>query len=367
MKELISKLGKRNLIIFGIIAVILLVLIISLIWYFTSISPVSKKAQDEIELTIPLGSGTSKIADVLKENKVIKSKLAFKIYVKINSISDFQAGTYYLKQSMNLKEITDMLKTGIMHDPNQLNITYIEGKNMRWLAKEIASVTNNTEEDVFSLLENEDYINSLIDKYWFITDEIKNEDIYYPLEGYLFPDTYAIENKDIKVEDIFEKMLDRMEDVLDIFKEDIDRKGYDVKKILTVASIIELETTHDEDKENVASVIYNRLERNMPIQSDPTTYYAFKVDIGSRDLYQKEIDTYNPYNTRGPNMEGKLPVGPMCAVSKRSIESALNPNGSDYLFFVSDKNRKLYFTKTDEEHNQMINKLIEEGLWLEYN
>lgn len=367
MKELISNLGKRNLIIFGIIAVILLVLIISLIWYFASISPVSKKAQDEIELTIPLGSGASKIADVLKENKVIKSKLAFKIYVKMNNISDFQAGTYYLKQSMDLKEITEMLKTGIMHDPNQLNITYIEGKNIRWLAKEIANVTNNTEEDVFNLLENEEYINSLIDKYWFITDEIKNEDIYYPLEGYLFPDTYAIENKDVKVEDIFEKMLDRMEEVLDSFKEDIDSKGYDVKKILTVASIIELETTHDEDKENVASVIYNRLERNMPIQSDPTTYYAFKVDIGSRDLYQKEIDTYNPYNTRGPNMEGKLPVGPMCALSKRSIEAALNPNGSDYLFFVSDKNRKLYFTKTDVEHNQMINKLVEEDLWLEYN
>lgn len=367
MNELINKLGKRNSIIFGIIAVILLVLIISLIWYFASISPVNKKSQDEIELTIPLGSGTSKIAEVLKENKIIKSKLAFKIYVKINNISNFQAGTYYLKQSMNLKEITEMLKTGIMHDPNQLNITYIEGKNIRWLAKEIANVTNNTEEDVFNLLENKEYIDSIIDKYWFITDEIKDEDIYYPLEGYLFPDTYAIENKDVKVEDIFEKMLDRMEEILDSFKEDINSKGYNIKKILTAASIIELETTHDEDKENVASVIYNRLERNMPIQSDPTTYYAFKVDIGSRDLYQKEIDTYNPYNTRGPNMEGKLPVGPMCAVSKRSIEAALNPNETDYLFFVSDKNRKLYFTKTDAEHNQMINKLVEEGLWLEYN
>lgn len=367
MKELLTRLGKRNMVIIGIVSVILLILIISLIWYFVSISPVSKKKQDEIEVTIPLGSGTSKIADVLKDNKIIKSKLAFKIYVKLNNVSNFQAGTYYLKQNMNLNEITEMLKTGIMHDPNQLNITYIEGKNIRWLAKTIADVTNNTEEDVFSLLEDEEYIDSLIQKYWFITDEIKDEDIYYPLEGYLFPDTYAIENKDVKVEDIFKKMLDRMEDILDEYKEYFENKGYDVKKVLTVASIIELETTHDEDKENVASVIYNRLERNMPIQSDPTTYYAFKIDIGSRDLYQKEINTYNPYNTRGPNMGGKLPVGPMCAVSKRSIEAALNPNESDYLFFVSDKNRKLYFTKTDAEHNEMINKLMEEGLWLEYN
>lgn len=366
MKELLNKLGKKNLIIFGVIAVILLVLIISSIWYFASISPVNKKSEDEIELTIPLGSGTSKIAEVLKENKVIKSKLAFKIYVKMNNISDFQAGTYYLKQSMNLKEITEMLKTGIMHDPNQLKITYIEGKNIRWLAKEIANVTNNTEEDVFNLLKNEEYIDSIIEKYWFITDEIKNKDIYYPLEGYLFPDTYMIENKDTEVEDIFSKMLDRTEDILDKYKEIFENSKYSVHKTLTIASIIEMESMSNEGRKDVSSVIYNRLNRNMAIQSDVTTYYAFKVDMGERDLYQKEIDSYNPYNTRGPNMEGKLPVGPISSVSVESIEAALAPNSTDYLFFVADKNGKLYFTKTDEEHNQMINKLVKEGLWLEY-
>ena len=225
MNKLLSKLGKKNLIIIGLIAIILLIIIFSLIWYFVSISPLNKKTQEEIEITLPFGSGTSKIADILKENNVIRSKLAFKIYVRINNVSDFQAGTYYLKQSMNLKEITDMLKTGVMHDPNQLNITYIEGKNMIWLAKEIANITNNTEENVYNLLKNEEYINSLIEKYWFITDEVKSEDIYYPLEGYLFPDTYIIENPDTKVEEIFEKMLDRMEDVLSEYKEQIESKG----------------------------------------------------------------------------------------------------------------------------------------------
>ncbi len=366
MKELLNKLGKKNLIIIGVVGILLLILIISLIWYFISISPVSNKNQDEIEVTIPLGSGTNKIAEILKENKIIRSKTAFKIYVKVNNISDFQAGTYYLKQSMNLKEITEMLQTGIMHDPNQLKITYIEGKNIRWLAKEISNVTNNTEEDVFNLLENEEYINSLIEKYWFITDEIKDEDIYYKLEGYLFPDTYAIENKDTRVEEIFEKMLNRMEEVLSEYKEEIESKQYNVKKILTIASIIEMESLNDEGRKDVSSVIYNRLERNMPIQSDVTTYYAFKVDMGERDLYQREIDQYNPYNTRGPNMEGKLPIGPISSVSKNSIDAALNPNSTDYLFFVADKNGKLYFSKTDTEHTQIISKLKSEGLWFEY-
>ena len=136
------------------IIVIILIIIGCVLWYFVSISHINKN-ENEIEVTIPLGSGTDKIAEILKENKLIKSKTAFKIYVKINKVSNFQAGTYYLKQNMDVKEITDMLQTGIMHDPNQFSITYIEGKNMRWLAKKIEETTNNTQEDVMKTLKDE--------------------------------------------------------------------------------------------------------------------------------------------------------------------------------------------------------------------
>lgn len=352
-------------IIICVVAIILLITIIGLIWYVASISKVSRK-DDEIEVTIPLGSGTNKIAEILKENKLIKSKIAFKLYVKLNKVTNFQAGKYYLKQNMNVKEITQMLQTGIMHDPNQLSITYIEGKNMRWLAKKIEETTNNSQEDVMKVLEDENYINSLIDKYWFLTDEVKQEEIYYSLEGYLFPDTYAIKNKDVTVEEIFEKMLDKMEDVLEEYKSEIEKSKYSVHQILTIASIIETESMNSEGRKDVSSVIYNRLNRGMAIQSDVTTYYAVKVDMGERDLYQKELDTYNAYNTRGPNMEGKLPIGPVASVSKSSIEAALEPNNTDYIFFVADKNGKLYFTKTASEHNRIISELKEEGLWFEY-
>ena len=354
----------KNKILLAIIVVVLII-ISSLIWYFVSISHVNKN-ETEIEITIPLGSGTNKIADILKENKLIKNKMSFKIYVKLNKVSNFQAGTYYLKQSMNVKEITEMLQTGIMHDPNQFSITYIEGKNMRWLAKKIEETTNNTQEDVMKTLKDEEYIDSLIDKYWFLTNEIKQDEIYYSLEGYLFPDTYAIKNKDVTVEEIFEKMLDKMEIVLEQYKDEIAESKYSVHEILTIASIIETESMSSDGRKDVASVIYNRLNRGMAIQSDVTTYYAVKVDMGERDLYQKELDTYNAYNTRGPNMEGKLPIGPVASVSKSSIEAALEPTSTDYLFFVADKNGKLYFTKTASEHNRIINDLRAEGLWFEY-
>ncbi|MBO5413633.1 MAG: endolytic transglycosylase MltG [Clostridia bacterium] len=350
---------KIGLVIVGILIIGSIIMYVSM---FTKVS----SSDEEIGVVIPLGTGTNGIADILKENSIIRSKLGFKIYVKVNNIDNFKAGEYSLKQNMSLKEITESLQSGIVYDQNYINFTYLEGKNMRWLAKKIAETTNNPESEVYELLSRENYINSLIEKYWFITDEIKNEDIYYSLEGYLFPDTYALKNEDVSVEEIFEKMLDKMEEVLEEYRDEIDESELNVHEILTLASIVEMESVHTEDRKDVASVVYNRLDRGMAIQSDVTTYYAFKIDMGERDLYQKELDTYNPYNTRGPNMEGKLPVGPISSVSKTSIEAAINPNKTNYLFFVADKNGKVYFSKTSSEHNHIISELRTKGLWFEY-
>lgn len=346
--------------------IIFLILIIGAVAVYTSLFTKVSSNDEVIEIAIPLGTGTSGIAQILKENNIIKSELGFKIYIKVMNITDFQAGTYGLKQNMSLKEITETLKSGIVYDPNNITITYLEGKNMRWLAKKISEVTNNTEDEVYEVMSRENYIDSLIEKYWFITEDIKNQNIYYALEGYLFPDTYALQNKDVTVEEIFEKMLDKMEDVLEEYKTDIQNSNLTIHEILTLASIVEMESVNTGDRKDVASVIYNRLDKNMAIQSDVTTYYAFKIDMGERDLYQKELDTYNPYNTRGPNMEGKLPVGPISSVSKTSIEAAINPNKTDYLFFVADKNGKVYFSKTVSEHDRIILDLRTKGLWFEY-
>lgn len=349
-----------------IIAIVVLIIVLAILLGYKLMFTKVSSSDEEIEVAIPLGTGTNGIANILKENNIIRSKLGFKIYTKLNKVSNFQAGTYYLKQNMSLKEISEMLKSGIMYDQNEIKITYLEGKNMRWLAKKISEVTNNTEDEVFEVLSREDYIDSLIEKYWFITDDIKDKDIYYPLEGYLFPDTYALKNKDVKVEEIFEKMLDKMGKVLEEYKDEIEKSKYSVHQLLTIASIVETESVNKEDRKGVAGVIYNRLNRNMAIQSDVTTYYAFKIDMGERDLYQREIDTYNKYNTRGPSMEGKLPVGPISSVSKLSIEAAIEPKDTDYLFFVADKNGKVYFSKTNTEHNQIISELKSKGLWYEY-
>ena len=104
----------------------------------------------------------------------------------------------------------------------------------------------------------------------------------------------------------------------------------------------------------------------MPIGSDVTTYYAIKVDVGEKDLKKSELNTYNPYNTRGPNMEGKIPIGPISSVSESSLEAAIEPNETSYLYFVADKNGKVYFTRTNAEHEEKINQLKNDGLWYEF-
>ena len=349
-----------------IVALIIIVIGSVFTWYNISLSPVNKDDITPYNLEIPMGSGSSTIANKLKSEGLIKNELAFKIYVKLNKISNFQAGTYNLTKNLSVKEIVEILQTGKVNGKDTISITFVEGKNMRWVANKIAENTNNSEEDVYALLEDEEYINSLIQKYWFLTDDIKNEDIYYPLEGYLFPDTYQFENKEIKVEKIFETLLNQMDKKLSTYKEDIEKSKYSIHKILSAAAIIENEAVFDKDRKDVAGVIYNRLKENMAIQSDVTTYYAFKIEMGSRDLYSSEINKYNAYNTRGPNMTGKLPVGPISMVSIASIEAAINPNENNYIYFVADKNGKVYFTRTYDEHLEKVNELKNSGLWIQF-
>ena len=358
-----NNIGKIiGIIILVIIAIIFATIAGGLIWYKLEIKPVQKENGEIVRVEIQEGSGTVTIAKLLEENNVIKSATAMKIYVKMHNINNLQAGKYDLNNSEDLSIILSHIQKGEVVN-EEVKITFVEGKNMRSIAKVIAENTSNTEQDVFDLLEDEEYIDSLIEKYWFLTDSIKNEDIYYPLEGYLLPDTYIFENKEVSVKTIFNVILNYMDTFLTENKDDIK---YDIHELITLASIAELEGVSDEDRKEIVGVLVNRLNQNMSLGSDVTTYYAFKVDMGERDLYAKEIKTANPYNTRGPNMNGKLPVGPICNPSREAILATFNYTETDNLYFVADKNKNVYFTKTNEEHLNKISELKENGLWYEY-
>ncbi len=359
---------KKGWIIFGGAFIIFLIIILALIiWYENEKkAPVRDTIEDSYIVSIETGMNTSDIFKLLKEKDVIRSEAVAKIYAKLHEINMLKAGKYEFKGIETLPEVLNTIIEGKVMDET-IQIRFLEGKNMRYIASTIASNTNNTTSDVYNLLEDEKYINSIIEKYWFITEDIKNTSIYYPLEGYLYPDTYTFENKDVDVETIFLKMLDKMGEILNKYKTKIEQQNMSVHQILTLSSIVELEGNSKENRPQIARVMYNRLATNMSLGSDVTTYYAIKVDMGERDLYAKEINTYNAYNTRGPDMAGKLPVGPIASPSEESIDAAINPAEGNYLYFLADKNGDIYFTNTNEEHLKMREELKKRGLWYEYD
>jgi len=350
-----------------ILSCIFIIIILGLVVYKISLSPVNReKKSEEIIVEIPEGYGVSEIAELLKEKDVIKNELTFKIYIKLSGNNNLQAGKYLFENGKeDVSQIVEKMKTGNIYKQD-VTITFIEGKNMRSIAKTIAKNTNNTEKDVFDLLKDEEYIDSLIDKYWFLTDEIKDENIYYPLEGYLLPDTYTFENSNVSVKTIFNVILNFTEKYLEQYKNKIEDSGPTIHQILTMASIAELEGKNTEDRAEVIGVFYNRVNAKMSLGSDVTTYYAVKVDMGDRDLTKREIDTYNAYNTRGPKMAGKIPIGPICNPSRSAIEATINYKETDAYYFVADKNGKLYFSKNYEKHQDTIRKLKKADLWYVY-
>ncbi len=337
----------------------------SIVWFNNMLKPVNESSTETKKVEIEQGLSTVKIIEKLKQEELIKDELATKIFIKLNNVNSLKAGKYELSPSMSLEKILQTMVDGDVIN-EEITITFKEGKNIRWIAKKIAEETSNSEEDVYNKLSDREYISNLIEKYWFLTDEIQNEDIYYALEGYLFPETYTFKNKDVTVEEIFKQMLDQTDQILNKYKKYIDKTGYSVHQLLTIGSIIELEGKDVESRRGISSVIYNRLKSNMSLGSDVTTYYAIKVDMGERNLTSKELNTYNAYNTRGPNMQGKLPVGPIASVSEESIKCAIAPIKSDYLYFVADKNGKIYFSKTNDEHNKIISELKQNKLWFTY-
>ena len=356
------KLKKKFKIILVLVAILLIGIATLLGTYCYFKSPVSNDKK-EVSIVIENGSTISDIATLLKKEGLIKDENFFKLYVKLKKVSNVYAAKYYFSPSMNLDEIINTLNEG-GYNENEISITFKEGINMRGIAKLIKENTSNSEDDVYKKLKDEKYLNSAIEKYWFLTDDIKNSKIYYSLEGYLFPDTYRFNSKDVTVEEIFNKMLDQMEKELNKYKKQIENSKYSIHELMTLASITQSEGYNEDDFKNIASVFYNRLKTGMALGSCVTSYYGVKKDM-TDELLQKDIDASNPYNTRGNNPVS-FPVGPISMPGAKALDATLDPIETSYYFFVSDKNSKLYFTKTLNEHERMITKLQNEGLWLEW-
>lgn len=336
-----------------IITTVILVLAISVIgggYYYISsaLKPVNPESKIEKKIEIPIGSSVTGISQILEENGIIKNAKVFKYYVKFKNESGFMAGDYTLSPSMTIPTIIENLKTGLVNKEVALKITLPEGIQLEQIAEIIAKKTNQKSADVFKTINDKKFIEALMKKYpTVLTEEIFAKDIKYPLEGYLYPATYSFYKENPTLEEVVSVMLEKTNEVLGQYWDEMEKQKYTPHKLLTMASLIEEEATEQVDRHKIASVFFNRIEVGMPLQTDPTVLYA-KGKHKSRVLYEDlEVDSpYNTYKVTG------LPPSPIANSGSMSIEASLYPEETDFLYFLATSEGEVLFSKSLDEHNQ---------------
>lgn len=323
--------------------------------YITSaLEPVNPESIEQIAVEIPMGSGVTSISTILEEKGIVKNARIFKYYAKFKNESQFQAGNYTMTQSMTLDEIIESLKTGKVYREPVFAITVPEGLTLEQIADVIEKKTPYTAKEFMDKVTNQEFIEEMMVEYPdLLTEAILGEQIRYALEGYLFPATYSYFEDKPLLEDIIRDMLTATNNLLMEHGVTGGEEGFSVHELLTFASLLEEEATAQTDRETIASVFYNRLEIDMPLQTDPTVLYA----LGShkdRVLYADlEVENaYNTYKNKG------LPPGPIAGAGKVSLEAALNPTKTEYFYFLADKEGTNHFAKTYDEHLANIEKYL---------
>lgn len=341
-------------------------------WVKSSLEPVNAKATETIQVEIPEGSSTLEIGKILVDNKLIKNVTIFNYYSKIKSYNNFQSGFYNLKQNMSVDDIAKALQesgTPTAQKEAAGKILIVEGYTLTQIAQAITDNTKTedkndktpfTTEQFMATVTNQDFINRMVATYpkLFASLPAADSGVIYQLEGYLFPAVYEYSDE-TTIEELVEQMIAAMDNRLQPYYETIAAKNLTVNEVLTLASLVEKEGSTDEDRRNIASVFFNRLNAAMPLQSNIAILYA-QGKLGQETTLAEDaaIDTsiespYNIYWTPG------LMPGPVDSPSLSAIEAVINANTTDYLYFVADVTTgNVYFTNNIDEHNQNVAKYV---------
>ena len=311
--------------------------------YLSGLGAAAPDDTDTITIEIPEGSGASYIIEILDQNGLVKNKVCAKIHARIGGYDTLQANSYMFTKSMTLPEIMDAINTGDFNYISKNKFTIIEGATIPQAAEAMSAELPFTSDEIIKKWSDSKYLKTLIDEYWFLSDDILNDGIMYPLEGYIYPETYFVTSDSPTIEEITAMILAKTDEELTKRKSEISASGRSVHEFLTLASIVENESLFEKDRPVIAGVFINRLNKDMPLQSDITVLYALqekRVDVTYDDL---EVDSqYNTYKHAG------LPIGPVCAVPGHTMDDVLNYEQTDYLYFFATKDGEVIYSKTVE-------------------
>lgn len=312
------------------------------------------KGDETYTVTIEEGDGVFKIASKLKKAGLIELKGFFVLYeIFTGAKNDIDPGTYELNTSMDYRSLVHN-----MYDPDARRraeeglvlVTIPEGYSVQQIVDLLAEKGIATKEELVDAVSNFDFG----EEYPFIDNSLTGQ--INRLEGYLFPDTYEFSTKKTAVFAIDTMLTNFNTKVSNELLSEIQESGYTFREIITMASIIEKEAIGDyEERTNVASVLYNRL--NNPdaetvglLQVDASIDYALRLEGKDRSEFSTELDS--PYNTY---IHAGLPVGPICNPSLASIRAALNPSQTDYYYYALGTDGVHHFFRTYSEHLAFVN------------
>lgn len=327
-----KKLSKKWWFLIAAISVALLALsslLFSGIWYLVQLTP--RTVSDIYHVVeIEPGSGSKEIAELLEENKVIKSSTAFLWHTKFNNISSLQAGTYRLSSGDSTPAIATMLSEG---DTHSINITILPGLRLSQIKQKLVQA-GFTKADIDKAVENA--------KNHPLVKDVKNKE---PLEGYLFPDTYNIAPT-TTADQLVTLMLDTFESKITTeLKQKLKKQGLSLHQGIILASVVQKEVSDYPNQQKVAQVFLKRLSDGNVLGSDVTFQYA-AAETGQ----SATPDLNSPYNTR---IVGGLPPTAIANFNMSALEAVANPAKSSFNYFVAGDDGTVYYSKTEVEHEAL--------------
>lgn len=342
----------------------------------SSLEPMEAGSTQVVQVEVPVGSSTKDIASILVENGLIKNATIFNYYVKLKSYNNFQGGFYNFNKGMSVDDLAKALQEGgteLPQDPIAGKVLIVEGYTIEQIATAITQNVYSEEKEAKTPFSKEEFLNTIKDpafiarmaeKYPNLLASLPAADsgVINQLEGYLFPATYDYTDN-TTIEDLVEQMLMATDYRLQPYYDQLASKGLNVNQLLTLASLVEKEGSTDEDRRNIASVFYNRINIDMPLQSNIAILYAMGK-LGQQTTLSEDasIDTNidSPYNIY---VHTGLMPGPVASPSLSAIEATLGPNQTDYYYFVADvKTGTVYYSVTAEEHDQKVQQYVNSQL-----
>ncbi|MDD2890011.1 MAG: endolytic transglycosylase MltG [bacterium] len=288
------------------------------------------QAVREAGIKISKGESVAEMANKLHSAEIINSKIWFRIYAKLSQADrKIKAGYYVLKKPSSIR---DVLRKMILGETSDIKVTIPEGFSLKEIGILLSEKVGVDTAEFFSLVYDTGYIHKF---------SINASS----LEGYLFPETYLIPYG-ATAKEIIPRFINEFFSVFtDSLRKRAIQMSFSLENVITLASLVEKETSCDSEKPIISGVYYKRLKKGMLLQCDPTVQYVLtshKTDLSYKDL--KVDSKYNTYLYKG------LPPGPICSPGKKSIFAALWPQNTPYLYFVSQGKTHI-FSKNNKEHN----------------